>query len=646
MKYTVKICVIPITYSLVASPSVTVAQGDTASISKHLDLQEVVIESKVKADAYSELTRVVSVVTQQEIQQLSASSLQDVLDKLINVDIRQRGSQGVQADINFRGGSFDQTLVLLNGVNITDPQTGHHNLNIPIDLNSIQRIEVLQGPGARVYGPGAFSGAINIITKPDPENSIRISSKAGEYGLAGGNALSTFKVKNSISTVSVSHKKCDGYNVNTDFKESNVFVHSVLNSAFGGFNLFAGYQDKGFGAQSFYTPKYPNQFENTRTLISSIGYEKKWNNHKFTTNSYIRKHWDRFELFRSNPAVWYKGHNYHLSTITGTKNTYQYSSPLTRFQVGFEGRIEDIISNVLGDSLTAPIKVKGVEEKYYMLGSNRAIYSVFADQVFYLNRFTISGGANYSYCRQFQGNWSFGVDATFRVLDGLKIYSSANRSFRNPTFTDLYYSGTSNIGNPNLKPETAITYEGGIKLNNKAISGSIGYFYRIGKNIIDWIMLPAETKWTTKNYTTLNTNGVEISLASNLKGKLPLINSLYVNYTRYWVDKKEGDFNSYYALDYVKKNLKFGLDHQLISKLSCNWGFNWQERAGEYNNAFGAVNSYTPYWLIDLKLSWTGSYYSVYAEANNIFNKENVDVGNVPQPGRWISFGFNYKFSW
>ena len=613
LKVAVKICVIPITYSLVASPTVAVAQNDTASISKHLDLNEVIIESKVKADAYSELTRVVSVVTQQEIQQISASSLQDVLEKLINVDIRQRGSQGVQADINFRGGSFDQTLVLLNGVNITDPQTGHHNLNIPIDLNSIQRIEVLQGPGARVYGPGAFSGAINIITKPDPENSIKISSKAGEYGLAGGNVLSTFLVKNSTTTVSVSHKRSDGYTENTDFKESNVFVHSTLNSDFGDFSIFAGYQDKGFGAQNFYTPKYPNQFENTRTLISSIGYEKKWNNHKFMTSSYIRKHWDRFELFRSNPAVWYKGHNYHLSTITGTKSTYQYSTQLTRFQVGFEGRIEDIISNVLGDSLSAPIKVKGTEDKYYMVGSNRTIYSVFADQVFYLNRFTFSGGANYSYCRQFQGNWSFGVDATYKLFEKIKIYTSANRSFRNPTYTDLYYKGASNVGNPNLKPETAITYEGGIKIDNKALSGSIGYFYRVGKNIIDWIMLPAETKWTTKNYTTLNTKGVEISLVSNLKGKLPLINSLYLNYSRYWVDKKEGDFNSYYALDYVKNNLKIGLNHQIISKLWFNWGFSWQERAGEFKDANGAVNSYKPYWLIDSKLSWTGSNYSVYA---------------------------------
>jgi vitamin B12 transporter len=646
MKVAIKVCVIPVTYSLVACPSVTVAQNDTSSISKHLDLKEVIIESKFKAEAYSELTRVVNVVTQKEIQQISASSLQDVLEKLVNVDIRQRGSQGVQADINFRGGSFDQVLVLLNGVNITDPQTGHHNLNIPIDLNSIQRIEVLQGPGARVYGSGAFSGAINIVTKPEPENSLKISSKGGEHGLIGGNLQSTFKVSKSITSISVSHNQSDGYTENTDFKATNLFVHTVLSSGVGDFTFFTGYQVKGFGAQAFYTPKYPNQYEKTNTFISSFGYEKKWNQHKYTVNSYLRKHWDKFELFRTNPAVWYTGHNYHQTTTVGAKNTYQYSTLSSKFEIGFEGRLEDIISNKLGDSLSTPIRIDGTDGLYYSLGSNRIISSIFANQVFLLKNFTISGGFNYSYCRQFNGNWSYGIDAAYGVIRGLKIYSSVNRSFRNPTFTDLYYQGTTNIGNPDLKPESAITYEGGIMVDYKLLSGTVGLFHRVGNNIIDWIMLPTETKWTTKNYTTLNTDGVELSLLSILKNRIPFVNSVSVNYSRYWVDKQEGNFNSYYALDFVRQNLRLGLNHQIISKLAASWSLGWIDRAGEYKDVTNVVHPYKPYWLIDLKLIWTTPKHSIYVEGNNLFDSKNVDIGNVPQPGRWITAGFNYKFLW
>lgn len=645
LKVAVKICVIPLTYSLVASPSVAVAQNDTSSISKHLDLNEVIVQEDVKAGAYSELTRVVSVVTQKEIQQVAASSLQDVLEKLVNVDIRQRGSHGVQADINFRGGTFDQVLVLLNGVNITDPQTGHHNLNIPIDLNSIQRIEILQGPGARVYGPGAFSGAINIITKPEPENSIKISSSAGEYNLFGGSIQSLMKTKNTSEVLSVSHSQSDGYMANTDFKNTNLFFHKNVISKLGDFSFFAGYQLKKYGATTFYSADYPNQFENTKTLVSSLEYDKKWNHHKIVVNGYLRKHWDRFELFRSNPAAWYVHHNYHLSTVTGSKVSYQFLTQSSKTQVGVEFRNENIISNKLGDTLSRPVKIEGSEGLFYIKGDNRFITNYFADQVFYFDRFSISGGFSYSYCSNFSGNWSYGIDASYNLINNIKIYSSANRSFRNPTFTDLYYEGPSNIGNRELKPETAITYEGGIKLDYKYISGDIGYFHRDGKNIIDWIMLPTEIKWTTRNFTSLSTDGVEIYLVSRLKGLIPLVNSVSANYSRYWVEKQKGDFDSYYVLDNIKHNLSFGLNHQIVSKLSASWNFSWQDRAGEYYDVGKVSKSYKPHWLIDLKLSWVATKYSIYVEGSNIFDKEYIDTGNVLQPGRWISAGFSFKLS-
>lgn len=646
MKVAVKVCVIPVTYSLVACPTITVAQTDTNSVSKHLDLDEVVIESKVKAEAYSDLTRVVSVVTHEEIQQISASSLQDVLAKLINVDIRQRGSQGVQADMTFRGGSFDQTLVLLNGVNITDPQTGHHNLNIPIDLNSIQRIEILQGPGARVYGPGAFSGAINIITKPKPENSIKISSKAGENGLFDGNLQGSIKTTNSSTFLSVSHNQSDGYIDNTDFKISNLFLHTNITTKVGDFSFFSGYQLKGFGANSFYTPKYPNQYENTNSLISFLEYEKKWKQNKLLVNGYLRKHWDRFELFRSDPPSWYTGHNYHLTTVSGAKVNYQFLYNAGRTQFGTELRNENIISNRLGDTLSKPISIKGENGLFYTMGDNRLIYNVNADQLFYFNRFIISGGFNYSYCKNFSGNWSYGFDVSYRLLEKVKIYSSVNRTFRNPTFTDLYYVGPTNTGNPNLKPESAFTYEGGIKLDYQLLAGSVGFFHRDGKDIIDWIKLPSETKWHTTNYTSLNTDGFELSLNSILKDKIPFVNSISTNYSRYWTYKQSGDFDSYYALDYIKHNLKFGINHQIISKLSASWNFSWQKREGSYIDVAGVSQDYKPFWLIDLKVMWTATNYSIYAEGTNLFDKNYVDIGNITQPGRWISFGFNYKFKW
>ncbi len=647
MKVVVKVCVIPVSYSLVMSPATAIAQADTALTATHIDLKEVVVSARLKAESYSELNRVVQIITQEEIQQSSAASLQDVLEKLVNLDIRQRGGQGVQADMTFRGGSFDQVLVLLNGVNITDPQTGHHNLNIPIDLNSIQRVEILQGPGARVYGPGAFSGAINIITRPESQSFVKVSTNAGENSLIGGNIQGTFKTSNTNTLLSVSHNQCDGYTENTDFKISNLFLHTLLTSRMGDWSFFAGYQRKGFGANSFYSPLYPNQYEKTSTLLSSLEYEKKWNQNRVLVNVYLRRHWDRFELFRSNPPSWYTTHNYHLTTVAGSKVAYQLLTEFGRTQFGSEIRDEDILSNKLGDTLSNPVKVKGVDGVYYIKGDDRLIYNLFADQVFYLGRFNISTGFNYSYCSQFKGNWSYGIDLSYKLVDEFRLYTSVNRSFRNPTFTDLYYEGPLNYGNSALKPESAVTYEGGIKYNFPIISGYMGCFHRDGKDIIDWIKTPLETKYHTINYTSLNTNGVEISANSNLKGRIPIINSISASYTRLWVEKEVGDVESYYVLDYLKHSFRLGINHKLLSKMSASWNFSWQQRDGEYfSYSMGENTTYKPFWLIDLKLTWTTTKFTIYAEATNIFDTKYIDIANVYQPSRWISMGFSYKFNW
>lgn len=646
MKVAVRICVIPVTYSLVSNPLVSLGQTDSASISKNIDLKELVISEKKKAESFSEANRVVMLITQEEIQLLSASSIQDVLEKMINVDIRQRGGQGVQADMTFRGGSFDQILVLLNGVNITDPQTGHHNLNIPIDLNSIQKIEVLQGPGARIYGPGAFSGAINIITKPDSKNQIKLSGRTGEHGLFEGNLQGSVNIKNSSTYLSISDSKSNGYIKNTDYDIFSLFLHTQLNTKPGKFNFFAGYQSKAFGANSFYTPKYPDQFEKTRSIVSSIDFEKSWTQNSIQVNSYIRKHWDKFELFRVASPAWYKGHNYHLTTVLGTKAILKKISRFGRSQVGAEIRSEGILSNVLGDTLSIPRKVKGTDSTYYIKGGTRNIYNIFADHTIYLNRFNISSGINYSYSNIFKSEWSYGFDISYSILPKLRFYSSLNNSFRNPTYTDLYYIGPTNIGNPNLKPESAVTYEGGIKSDFSILNGYVGYFHRDGVNIIDWIkVLPTDAKWQPANLTNLKTDGVEISTNSNLKGVLPFINSASFCYSYLWQDKQSGNFDSYYALDYLKQNLRFGLNHQLISNLTASWNLSWQQREGTYTDfTTSSSKSYKPFWLIDLKLSWSDLNYSIFAEATNLFNTSYIDIANVYQPDRWISIGFTYQF--
>ena len=316
---------------------------------------------------FQPLVRVVAVIRKADIERAAVNNLQDLLKYVQGVDIRSRGSEGVQADINILGGTFDQTMVMINGINFTDPQTGHHSLNIPVTISQIERVEVLQGPGAWSEGSVAYSGAINIVTK-DPSFKGNASSglsgegslSGGSYGYFRGEAGIGFNTgKGSSRGWSVSgiaggdYSRSDGYTTNTDFNILNIYSSVTLKSGSEHSVKFqAGYQDKAFGANSFYTIAYPEQFEKTRLFLSSAQYlfeSKSW---QISASAYQRRHFDRFELFRYESPSWYKGHNYHMNDIAGVsaKVAHRWGAAGTSV-IGADFRYEHIYSTVLGDPL-------------------------------------------------------------------------------------------------------------------------------------------------------------------------------------------------------------------------------------------------------------------------------------------------------
>ncbi|HOZ13151.1 MAG TPA: TonB-dependent receptor [Tenuifilaceae bacterium] len=643
IKKVVLIGVLPLTYNLLAMPMATFGQSDTVSISKNVDINEVVINANRKASTYSELTRVVRVVSRDELGTQQATSLQEILERVASVDIRQRGGHGVQADINFRGGTFDQTLVLLNGVNISDPQTGHHSMNIPISIESIQRIEILQGPGAREFGQGAFAGAINIITEPENQNNIQQSTFAGNYGLFKTSLSSNFGTKQFRTFIATSYDKSDGYIQNTDFASTNIYLHSTLKSRVGQFSLFSGYQDKGFGSNSFYTAKYPNQYEATKSLLGGLKYQKEINQINIGFDAYYRTHLDRFELFRDNPAVWYTGHNYHKTDVYGVKPTFQFANKDSKTVLGVELRREEILSNKLGDSLVNPIAVWGEDSIFYYKGGSRNMLNAFLSETLYLGDFIVAGGIQYSYNNKFNSIWTWGGDISYLLNQNLRFFSSVNRTFRTPTYTDLYYEGATNIGNPNLNPEFATTYEFGTKYNSKLISAQIAAFYRKGEDIIDWVKGATDTKWRTVNYTDLSTYGADFSARFNLEELTPLVKTISINYSYVTSDTVGGDLDSYYVLDFLKHNLSVNFSHKVTNMFSFSWSARYQDRNGQYSNASSIKVDYPSFWLFDARLTFERNMVKIFVDASNIFDKKYVDIANAQQPGRWLGAGLVLK---
>jgi len=647
----VVISVLAISY-FVSVPVTSVASDrDTSEVKMEYEIDEIEVSASRAPAVYSEIVRVLTVIEADEIEQAPVASLEELLEYVAGADIRQRGAQGVQADVSIRGGTFDQTIILLNGINITDPQTGHHNLNIPVNLSQIERIEVLEGPAARVYGPSAFSGAVNIITK-QPENSkIGLKLEGGSHRFFNSNLSGSLQAGKWNHLLAASRKRSDGYIGNTDFKISNLFYSARLETEKGNFSFQTGTSGKAFGANSFYTPKFPNQFEETGTVFISAKWESNVRFH-LTPAVFWRRHSDTFMLFRENPPSWYSGHNYHLTNIYGANlnSWFRWAGGKTAF--GAEYRSENIFSNVLGENMTEDKKVPG-EDALFTKSKSRSTISFFADHTIYLNRFSASAGmmANYISDRENNINIFPGIDIGYEILPSLKLVSSFNTSMRMPTFTDLYYSGPTNIGNSDLKPEKSLTVEGGIKLNRNFVRGHIVLFHRNGKDMIDWVKQDADELWQAKNLTQINSSGVEARLqihpAMKWGSGWPEVFSLDYFYNNQ--EKESAGFISNYVLDNLKHKFTGSVTQKIGGNFFVNLRGTYQDREGTFtqfeNKQPAGETEYPSFWLFDGKVTYQSTNLELNVSANNIFDRQYFDLGNIVQPGRWLKAGIVYEFN-
>ena len=645
LKKPVRIGVLLAIYTTVSEPEFVFAQTDSSKVSMEYNLDEVEVSAQRAPVAFSQVARIVSVIGREEIEAAPVQSIQELLEYALSVDVRQRGAHGVQADISVRGGSFDQTLILLNGISISDPQTGHHALDLPVSLKNIQRIEILEGPAARIFGPNAFSGAINIITSSEGNTNLNIDISGGQHKLVDANISGNLSTGAWNQFIAFNRASSDGYIDNTDFKIWNGFYQAKVNTKPGTLDIQFGRTNKAFGANSFYTATYPNQFEETKTTFASIKFESGTKIH-LIPSVYWRRHQDRFELFRNNPASWYTGHNYHLTDVFGSNLNAWIASRFGKTAFGAEIRTENVWSNVLGKPLTNQIEVPGESGHFFTKSYSRTTISYFAEHSVYLKNLSVSAGLMTNWISDLGFGWNVypGIDASYSVTKHLKLYGSVSTSLRMPTFTDLFYSGPTNIGNPDLKPEESTNFEGGLKLTFKGFSGHTGTYFRKGKNLIDWVRENETAKWQPQNLTSINSTGIEINgdfFPEKIWNKSIFITKLGFNYSYSELNKENNNILSYYVLDNLKHKIDIELNHKIWNKLKGSWRVSYQDR----NGMCTSTEPYKPFWQVNTRIMWKTPSTEIYAMASNLFDTSYFDLGAVEQPGRWISFGISHKIN-
>ena len=594
---------------------------------------------------FSDMGRVVTVINMRDIQRLSMNSIDDLLESIPGIDIRNRGISGTQADISMRGGSFDQVLVLLNGVNITDPQTGHYNLDIPLDLADVMRVEVLQGSSARTYGSNAFSGAINIVTERKINRELTGQLTGGSYNSFGQSFTGALGNEKIQSFVSLSHKSSEGFRENTDFKIFNTFSQTILRTAKAGkFDFQVSYQQKGYGANGFYSLAYPNQFDFTKTIFSALNWSLSKGIFLYNFQAYFRQHHDRFELFRDfeNAATWYTSHNYHLTNVTGAKATLSCPTVLGKFTIGIDERNEHIFSTVLGKQMPDFVKVPFEKDILFTKSDNRLISTAFFDYSKNFDDWYLSIGTAITRASDYKLNTIGGFDLGYAVLPDLRLFIAANTAVRLPTFTDLYYKSSIQNANPNLKPEHSKTVEMGGKYVFKNMKLNLTAFYRLGDDIIDWVKYPDSTKWISQNLTQVNATGLDFDVEYTFNNSF--IEKLKCTYSFLNMDKLATGFDSKYALDYLKHKAVVSVQHKIFNQLVASWKATYADRSGNYSlSSTVPLQKFKPYFLVDTRFVLSIKKQELFLDINNMLNTNYVDFGGLPQPGINFNAGLRLK---
>ncbi len=621
-----------------AAQKEAVAQGkDTIKINQIADknLDEVVIWASAD-EPVNQVAKIITTITREEIGRLRPQSIQDLLSYAASVDIQTRGSHGVQADVSIRGGSFDQSAILLNGINISNPQTGHYSFDIPINISDIERIEILHSPSAIVYGASAFSGGINIITKKNIDNELSAKLEGGSYGLFAGEIGGAYRIKNVDNRLSMGYKQSDGYIENSDYRIFNLLYGSRVNLKENKIDIQLGYNKKNYGANTFYSAAYPNQFDNTSSVLTSVKGEF-GSKLKFLPSIYWNRHYDKFELIKNSGQS-----NNHRSDVLGSNLNMQYHSKLGLTNFGLELRNESILSNVLGLMMSSPIGD-------YTKKDNRLNLSYMLQHNIKYKGFTMAMGVlgfeNSSFKQAFKLYPSLSVD--YKINNNINVFSSYSQSSRLPTFTDLYYTTKTHIGNTDLKQEESESVELGSKYRNRYFLSYISGFWLGGKNMIDWVKKNPDDKWESKNITQISKFGLEVGVKFFLNEMIDVLQyptTLKIDYSRMNQEVIKNEYISNYALNYLRDKLTAQLYLPLYrDKLSATISFRYQKRMGQYLKYEDLKptqkEDYPAFTTTDISLNYNLKNFNIYCNMNNIFNTTYFDLGNVPQPGFWLIGG-------
>lgn len=645
-------------------------EADTLSFGEQ-SINEVLVTGSRAPLTAAQSAKIVEVISRDDIHRAEAQTINDVLKLATGVDVRQRGGFGVQTDISINGGTFDQISILLNGIPITSPQTGHNAADFPVSLDDIDHIEVIEGAASRVFGSAAFLGAINIVTKSpsttgrgDAKPSFHTTSKWNGWLRGEGGSFGTFSsnvgigfsaprpdgtgvrsVRSIESSLSIGYTQSDGGTDNSDFKKRRAYYQGNYTSNIIDVDWQAGISSQDYGANTFYSSRFPNQYEWTRRYIGSISANiRPIDRINITPTLYGHRDIDHYQLTKDSVGA-KNGENYHRMDVYGASLNANFDWVLGKTAVGADIRKEHIISTAYGDELAeGDWKKISHSDRFYNREGNRTNTSIFLEHNVIAGGLTVSAGLMANKNTGLDGDLRFypGIDVSYRPDSHWKLYASWNKAMRLPTFTDIYANNAAQRGDLNLKPEKNSTFKVASQFRTNAFQALASVFYSHCTNMIDWVYETADaTQYHAMNIGKLNNVGFSLDGTfdfSEMFGlhntlttatQTPIILKLGYAYIHQHHETEREIFRSLYALEYLRHKFVATLSHPVAGHLSASWSLRWQQR----------MNGYHPYAKLDGRIQWAERHWQLYVKADNITCHRYYDLGGVKQPGLWIMGG-------
>jgi iron complex outermembrane receptor protein len=534
---------------------------------------------------------------------LSLETPLDLLREDASVFLAQRGGGGAQADLSLRGGSFAQTLVLLNGFRINDSQTAHHNLDLPVPLDAMDSIQILHGAGSTLHGTDALSGVADFLTAAPQAASLHLRAGAGSFGGNEESVLAAAARKWWSGRLTANRNASSGFIADRDFRNQDASLESWTGSRLGATDVLIASSDRAFGAAQFYGPY--NSWERTKAWFASVRQEL--GSRSVAAFGY-RRHTDEFVLLRDDPSVYENNHR-DGSWQASLRHMVPLAAP-SLLLLGAEADGDSIESNNLG--LHARNRGAGYVDLDLRPAKHR--WNLSAG----LRAEMFSGGAQTAFAPHLAGS--------LRLTDSLKLRASGGYGFRIPTYTDLYYSDPATIGNAHLKPESAWSGDGGADwAPSRRLSLSVTGFTSRQHDAIDYVRVSSATPWTATNLSGLHFLGVESQITwLPAKGQ-----AIRIAWTRLSgaQDALHG-LQSEYIFNYPVDNLHASWTAALGRSLTVTNAVQIARRFGQ-----------TAYPVWDAALTHDAGRIRPYLRFRNLSNTGYQEISGVAMPGRSISGG-------